>query len=124
MVDYLTKWPQAYPLHRKSAAEVTECIIKFFHQFEAPKSILTDQRREFVNDVKQISMATARVGLCCVLHEGRVSRGDDDVLHVAALDRHLEPGTRRAYGAVGPGVAANVVVEHHLHRVIGAVLQT
>lgn len=51
MVDYLTKWPQAYPLHRKSAAEVTECILKFFHQFEAPKRILTDQGREFVNDV-------------------------------------------------------------------------
>ncbi len=51
MVDYLTKWPQAYPLHTKTAAEVTECIIKFFHQFEAPKRILTDQGREFVTEV-------------------------------------------------------------------------
>ena len=51
MIDYLTKWPQAYPLKTKSAAEVTECIIRFFHQFEAPKRILTDQGREFVNAV-------------------------------------------------------------------------
>ena len=28
MVDYLTKWPQAYPLRTKTAAEVTECIVK------------------------------------------------------------------------------------------------
>lgn len=30
MIDYMTKWPQAYPLKSKSAAEVTNCIIKFF----------------------------------------------------------------------------------------------
>lgn len=51
MVDYLTKWPQDYPLHNKTTAEVTGCIVKFFHQFEAPKRILTDQGREFVNEV-------------------------------------------------------------------------
>jgi len=51
MVDYLTKWPQAYPLKTKTATEVTECIVKFFHQFEVPKRILTDQGREFVNAV-------------------------------------------------------------------------
>ncbi|KAJ8380364.1 hypothetical protein SKAU_G00011420 [Synaphobranchus kaupii] len=51
MVDYLTKWPQAYPLRTKCADEVTECIMLFFHQFEAPKRILTDQGKEFVNAV-------------------------------------------------------------------------
>lgn len=51
MIDYFTKWPQAYPLKNKSAPEVTECIIKFVHQFEAPKRILTDQGKEFVNSV-------------------------------------------------------------------------
>ncbi len=51
MVDYQTKWPQAYPLRTKTAAEVAGCIIKFFHQFEAPKRILTDQGSEFVNAV-------------------------------------------------------------------------
>ncbi|XP_046697252.1 KRAB-A domain-containing protein 2-like [Silurus meridionalis] len=53
IIDYLTKWPQAYPLRSKSAEEVTNCIIKFFNQFEAPKRILTDQGREFVNQINQ-----------------------------------------------------------------------
>ena len=51
MVDDLTKWPQAYNLCTKTAAEVTECIITFFHQLEALKRILTDQGTEFVNVV-------------------------------------------------------------------------
>lgn len=51
IIDYLTKWPQAYPLRSKCAKEVTECLIKFVHQFEAPKRVLTDQGKEFVNDV-------------------------------------------------------------------------
>ncbi|XP_051975103.1 arp2/3 complex-activating protein rickA-like [Xyrauchen texanus] len=53
MIDYLTKWPQAYPLQSKSAEEVTNCIIKFFYQFEAPKRVLTDQGREFVNQINK-----------------------------------------------------------------------
>lgn len=51
IIDYLTKWPQAYPLRSKTAKEVTECLIKFVHQFEAPKRVLTDQGKEFVNKV-------------------------------------------------------------------------
>lgn len=49
IIDYLTKWPQAYPLKSKSAIEVTQCLINFVHQFEAPKRVLTDQWTEFVN---------------------------------------------------------------------------
>ena len=51
MVDYLTKWPQAYALSSKTANEVTGCLLKFVHQFEAPKRVLTDQGKEFVNAV-------------------------------------------------------------------------
>ncbi len=51
MIDYLTKWPQAYAITSKTAEEVSQCILKFFYQFEAPKRILTDQGREFVNEV-------------------------------------------------------------------------
>ncbi|KAL1247033.1 hypothetical protein QQF64_034468 [Cirrhinus molitorella] len=51
LIDYFTKWPQAYPLKTKSASEVTNCILKFFYQFEAPKRILTDQGKEFVNSI-------------------------------------------------------------------------
>lgn len=52
MIDYFTKWAQAYPLRTKTAKEVTGCIMKFFYQFEAPKRILTDQGTEFVNQVQ------------------------------------------------------------------------
>lgn len=51
MIDYFTKWPQAYPLTSKTAKEVAQCILKFVHQFESPKRILTDQGKEFVNAV-------------------------------------------------------------------------
>ncbi len=54
MVDYLTKWSMAYPLKSKSAKEVTECIVKFFYLFGAPKWILTDQGKEFVNEVTHL----------------------------------------------------------------------
>ncbi|RXN33963.1 gypsy retrotransposon integrase 1-like protein [Labeo rohita] len=51
MVDYFTKWSEAYPLRTKNADEVTSCILDFFYKFGAPKRILTDQGREFVNKV-------------------------------------------------------------------------
>lgn len=51
MVDYYTKWAEAYAIPNKSAETVTECILKFFYRFGAPKRILTDQGTEFVNEV-------------------------------------------------------------------------
>ncbi|KAK1139765.1 hypothetical protein AOXY_G37511 [Acipenser oxyrinchus oxyrinchus] len=53
VVDYLTKWAEAFPLQTKSAA-VSDCIIKIFYRFGAPKRILTDQRREFKNEMNSI----------------------------------------------------------------------
>ncbi len=51
IIDYMAKWPQAYPLKSKAAREVADCLLKFVHQFEAPKRVLTDQGQEFVNTV-------------------------------------------------------------------------
>nr|XP_055025616.1 ras-associated and pleckstrin homology domains-containing protein 1-like [Misgurnus anguillicaudatus] len=51
IIDYMTKWPQAYPLKSKAAREVADCLLKFVHQFEAPKRVLTDQGKEFVNTI-------------------------------------------------------------------------
>lgn len=42
IIDYLTK--------SKSVEHVTECLIKFVHQFEAPKRVLTEQGKEFLNE--------------------------------------------------------------------------
>lgn len=51
LIDYFTKWVEAYPLPSKAAGDVTMCIVNFFYRFGAPKRILTDQGREFVNQV-------------------------------------------------------------------------
>lgn len=51
MVDYFTKWAEAYPLKSKTADEVTNCILDFFYKFGAPKRLLTDQGSEFRNKV-------------------------------------------------------------------------
>ncbi|KAL6460922.1 hypothetical protein MHYP_G00308880 [Metynnis hypsauchen] len=49
LIDYFTKWVEAYPLASKSADVVTACIVQMIYRFGAPKRILTDQGREFVN---------------------------------------------------------------------------
>lgn len=70
MIDYFTKWPQAYPLKTKSATEVTNCILKFVYQFESPKRILTDQGREFVNAVSSSVLVKT---FLLFLHELKIS---------------------------------------------------
>ena len=51
MVDYFTKWLEVYPLKTKTAEEVSECVLDFFYKYGAPKRILTDRGKEFVNKV-------------------------------------------------------------------------
>uniref|UniRef100_A0A3Q3FUA3 Integrase catalytic domain-containing protein n=1 Tax=Labrus bergylta TaxID=56723 RepID=A0A3Q3FUA3_9LABR len=53
MVDYFTKWLEVYPLMSKRAEEVTVCIMDFFYKYGAPKRILTDRGKEFVNKTNQ-----------------------------------------------------------------------
>ncbi|XP_066502605.1 sentrin-specific protease 1-like isoform X3 [Hoplias malabaricus] len=48
MIDYYTKWTEAFAIPNKTAEKVTECIVQFFYRFGAPKRILTDQGKEFV----------------------------------------------------------------------------
>lgn len=67
IVDYYTKWSEAYPIPNKSAAVVARCIINFFYRFGAPKRILTDQGREFVNQVCNLSnyIQKIRINVLC-----------------------------------------------------------
>lgn len=51
MVDYLTKWPEIYPLKSKNAVEVAHCILDYVYKHGAPKRLLTDQGSEFCNKV-------------------------------------------------------------------------
>ncbi|RXN14934.1 gag-pol fusion [Labeo rohita] len=53
LVDYYTKWAEAYAIPNKSATVVSRCIINFFYRFGAPKRILTDQGTEFVNQINR-----------------------------------------------------------------------
>jgi len=57
MIDYFTKWTEAYPLKSKCAAEVCEYILDFLYRFGAPQRILTDQGKEFVNKITAFSVA-------------------------------------------------------------------
>ncbi len=63
MIDYFTKWCEAFPLKTKSAEEVTGCNVKLFYKFGAPKRLLTDQGTEFVNKVRVILLELAAFNL-------------------------------------------------------------
>ncbi|XP_049328588.1 gypsy retrotransposon integrase-like protein 1 [Astyanax mexicanus] len=70
IIDYCTRWTQAYALKSKSAEEVTQSILKFVYQFEVPKRILTDQGREFVNAINSqvCEVLGIRRSLCAPYH--------------------------------------------------------
>lgn len=52
--DYFSKWVEAYPLNTKSAAEVAEKLCKIIYRHGCPARILSDQGREFVNEVSPL----------------------------------------------------------------------
>lgn len=49
--DYFSKWVEAFPLKSKSAAEVAHQLCSLIYRHGCPKRILSDQGREFVNEV-------------------------------------------------------------------------
>ena len=49
--DYFSKWVEAFPLKTKTAAEVGRHICSIIYRHGCPKRILSDQGREFVNEV-------------------------------------------------------------------------
>ena len=69
MVDYFTKWMEVYPLKSKKAEQVSGCIMDFFYKYGAPKRILTDQGKEFVNKVSQIERHLISLYSCTSHHE-------------------------------------------------------
>ena len=50
--DYVTKWVEAFPLRTKDASEVAQCLRRIVYRHGAPESILTDNGKEFVNEVR------------------------------------------------------------------------
>jgi hypothetical protein len=51
MTDLFTKWIVAKPIPDKGAAAVAEVVLSTFYLFGPPRRIITDQGREFVNEV-------------------------------------------------------------------------
>lgn len=52
MMDLYTKWVVAEPLQSKTAVEVSSAIISKLYMFGLVRKIITDQGKEFVNQVK------------------------------------------------------------------------
>ena len=50
--DYYTKWVEAFAIPNKTAVEVSKCVQKMIYRHGAMNAILTDQGREFVNQVQ------------------------------------------------------------------------
>lgn len=50
--DLFTKWVVAKALYSKTAAEVSKKIVNILHEFGLVDRIITDQGREFVNEVQ------------------------------------------------------------------------
>lgn len=51
--DYFSKWPEAAPLPDKSAIGVANFLFKLFCHHGWPEVIISDQGREFVNEVSR-----------------------------------------------------------------------
>ena len=51
MVDYFTKWVHCYSLKTKCSSEISLHLKEYFFQYGPPKKLLSDQGREFVNQV-------------------------------------------------------------------------
>lgn len=51
ITDLFTKWVVAYPLKDKSGLSVARAILKMIYTHGPPVRIITDQGREFVNEV-------------------------------------------------------------------------
>lgn len=54
LMDWFTKWCEGFAIPAKTAANLGDCIVRFVYRFGAPKRILTDQRREFLDEVRSI----------------------------------------------------------------------
>ena len=58
MTDYFTKFVEAVPIEDKSVISVARGIYKVYCRQGAPVHIITDQGKEFVNQVDKTSILT------------------------------------------------------------------
>lgn len=51
LTEYLTKWAEVYPIPNKQATTVFKCLKKVIGRFGVPETIISDQGREFCNEL-------------------------------------------------------------------------
>lgn len=61
ITDYLSKFPWAVPIKSKQASEIAERLIEYISIFGQPEEILSDQGKEFLNEV--IEQLTKAIGI-------------------------------------------------------------
>ena len=48
IMDYTTKWPEAFPLRNITSETIIECLIEVTSRLEVPKEVLSDKGTNFV----------------------------------------------------------------------------
>ncbi|XP_077418213.1 gypsy retrotransposon integrase-like protein 1 isoform X2 [Vanacampus margaritifer] len=54
LIDYFSKWPEAFPVQKTDAVSVARCISKFMSRFGAPKTIVCTQKPDFCDEVTNL----------------------------------------------------------------------
>ncbi|XP_061674552.1 gypsy retrotransposon integrase-like protein 1 isoform X3 [Syngnathoides biaculeatus] len=50
LIDYFSKWPEAFPVQKTDAVSVARCISKCMSRFGAPKTVVCTQSAEFCDE--------------------------------------------------------------------------
>ncbi|XP_033182028.1 uncharacterized protein zgc:113436 [Anabas testudineus] len=54
VIDYFSKWPEAFPVQKTDALSVARCISKCIYRFGAPKTIVCTQTADFCDEVTKL----------------------------------------------------------------------
>ncbi|XP_061586479.1 gypsy retrotransposon integrase-like protein 1 [Cololabis saira] len=54
IIDYFSKWPEAFPVQRADALSVARCISKCIYRFGAPKTMVCTQNADFCDEVTKL----------------------------------------------------------------------
>ncbi|XP_054629462.1 gypsy retrotransposon integrase-like protein 1 [Dunckerocampus dactyliophorus] len=54
LIDYFSKWPEAFPVQKTDAVSVARCISKCMSRFGAPKTMVCTQSEDFCDEVTNL----------------------------------------------------------------------
>ncbi|KAA8592088.1 hypothetical protein FQN60_017543 [Etheostoma spectabile] len=54
LIDYFSKWPEAFPVQKTDALSVARCISKCIYRFGAPKTIVCTQNADFCDEATKL----------------------------------------------------------------------